>query len=111
MPSFCLRGRALAAEHVTGDYEKDGFAIVCAPIIPAEIIDRANSGIDAVLATQEQSRHPSIPEGGTVVLSKSSDKLVGCTGVRELLEFPALAELARQLTGATQPRVRLTPLH
>ena len=90
----------------TGDYERDGFVILRAPLIPPSTIDKANADIDRVLAEQEQSLHPSIAEGGTVVLSKSSDDLVACAGVRELLRHPALEEWARKVTGATRPRVR-----
>ena len=91
---------------VTGDYERDGFAILNAPIIPADIVEHAVAGIDAVLGAQDPSEHPSTAgKGITVVLSKSSDDLVACPGVQQLLDYPALEEWARRLTGATKPRI------
>ena len=100
------RASSMVQVAATGDYERDGFVILRAPLIPPSTIDKANADIDRVLAEQDQALHPSIAEGGTVVLSKSSDDLVACAGVRELLRHPALEEWARKVTGATRPRVR-----
>lgn len=101
-----------------GDFERDGFAILPAPIFPAALMDQVSAGIDAQLAllpaerlsTAELAGHRVTASerqttGSLTTVSEGPPVTLAADGVPELLAHPALMEFARCITGFVDTRV------
>lgn len=87
-------------------YRRDGYLIADRPIFPADVVERAVQGMDAIRRGEYDTGRP--PAGSMWNPGDDPDKLCkieqpqfASRSVRELLCYPALGELAAAITGAT----------
>jgi ectoine hydroxylase-related dioxygenase (phytanoyl-CoA dioxygenase family) len=91
-------------------YEADGYYLAREPIFPADLVERAVTGMDAVRAgayDTGRSPRPSAwnPGDDPNRLCKIEQPQFASFALRELLRYPALGELAASLTGAERVQV------
>src|SRR5688572_4533432 len=87
-------------------YERDGYLIVAQPILPAQLVNRALEGMDAIRAGEyETGRSPQPsswnPGDDPRVLCKIEMPQIANEAIRALVGHPLLGEWAAAITGAT----------
>jgi ectoine hydroxylase-related dioxygenase (phytanoyl-CoA dioxygenase family) len=91
-------------------YEANGFIITPEPIFPAARIARAVAGMDAIRRGEYDTGLPPCPSPWNPgddpnKLCKIEQPQFASQAVRELLRYPALGELAAEITGAEMVQV------
>jgi hypothetical protein len=91
-------------------YEADGFYIHPEPLIPADLVERATLGMDAVRAGQYETGVPPRPSfwkpgDDPRKLGKIEMPQIANRSIMELVSHPALGEIAAEITGAKMVQV------
>jgi hypothetical protein len=87
------------------NYDRDGFALVQEPVLPADLVRRAVAGMDEVRAGRYDTGRPPQPSAWKPGddpnrLCKIEQPQFANRAIGELLRHPALGEIAASLTGA-----------
>ncbi|HLJ56492.1 MAG TPA: phytanoyl-CoA dioxygenase family protein [Chthonomonadaceae bacterium] len=99
-----MTGRNEAAG-ARAQYEADGFYLAQWPLFPAELVERAAAGLEAVRAGEYDTGRapqpsPWKPGDDPNTLCKIEQPQFASRALRDLLRCPALGEMAAALTGA-----------
>ena len=95
---------------IRGNYNADGYAISSKPILPGELVKRANEGMDALIAGEYETGTP--PESSYWSPGDDPQKLIKIEmpqianlAIRELVGHPELGKWVAEVTGARQVQV------
>jgi ectoine hydroxylase-related dioxygenase (phytanoyl-CoA dioxygenase family) len=90
-------------------FQDDGFSIFSEPIVPLELVERANHGMDELIAGCYDTGEPPVsgwePGSDPNQLIKIESPHFANHAIRELISHPAIGEYAAALTGADMVQV------
>ena len=98
------------APSVRAQYEADGYHIHARSLFPSDLVARAVAGMDAIRSGVYDTGRPPQPSpwkpgDDPNRLCKIEQPQFASKAIQELLSYPALGELAAELTGATMVQV------
>jgi hypothetical protein len=91
-------------------YETNGFVICQNPIVPTEIVQKANWGMDELRAGryetgQRPQPSPWQPGDSAEKLCKIEMPQIANTSIMDLITYPAIGQIAADMTGAKMVQV------
>jgi hypothetical protein len=117
MSSVCASSsrEGIADPAAQADFERDGYYVVPAPVLPAALIERAIPNMQAVLdGVYETGVAPTYrnwkPGEGPSALQKVDDAHLSNRAILELISHRSLGEWAAAMTGAARVQVWATQL-